>query len=392
MTTGPEKDEPAAAPRCHLCEVGSVTTIPAFERLMRVSSDHLTWARGGRIGVCDRCGGVQKLIDETWKMEIKSIYENYRIYHQSGGVEQATFDQNQGPAATRSARLLKRFTEEFPQPTSGRLLDFGCGNGSLLRAFSAAVPGWSLAGAEWDAKDRAAIESIPGVERLYTGSPADVPGKFDLVTAVHVLEHIPSPRAFLADLRDKLQPGSLLLVQLPDHLQNPFELAIADHASHFSRATIRALLTAAGYEVLMVANDWVARELTIVARPGTGSTEPAEPAGPHSARLAVERLIGWLDSVARSARAEADGAEAFGVFGTATGATWLAGELGDRVRFFVDEDPSRVGRTHLDRPIHAPSGVGPGGTVYVALPPPWGESVARRLSDDRVRYISPPSL
>jgi hypothetical protein len=62
MTTGPEKDEPAAAPRCHLCEVGSVTTIPAFERLMRVSSDHLTWARGGRIGVCDRCGGVQKLI------------------------------------------------------------------------------------------------------------------------------------------------------------------------------------------------------------------------------------------------------------------------------------------------------------------------------------------
>jgi len=48
--------------------------------------------------------GVQKLIDETWKMEIKSIYENYRIYHQSGGVEQATFDQDQGPAGGRGPR------------------------------------------------------------------------------------------------------------------------------------------------------------------------------------------------------------------------------------------------------------------------------------------------
>jgi hypothetical protein len=127
-----------------------------------------------------------------------------------------------------------------------------------------------------------------------------------------------------------------------------------------------------------------------VARPVEGSTETAEPADPQAARLTVERLIGWLESVAQAARAESDGAESFGVFGTATAATWLTGELGDRVNFFVDEDPSRVGRTHLDRPIYAPSGVRSGGKVYVALPPPWGESVARRLSDDRVRYISPP--
>ena len=327
MTARLQRDEPATAPKCHLCEVGSVTTIPAFERLMRVSSDHLTWPRGGRLGVCDRCGGVQKLIDETWKNEIKAIYENYRIYHQSGGVEQATFDQAQGPAATRSARLLKRFAAEFPQPDSGRLLDVGCGNGSLLRAFSATAPGWSLAGTEWDAKDRATIESIPGVERLYTCSPAEVPGRFDLVTAVHVLEHIPSPRAFLAGLRDKLQPGGLLLIQLPDHRQNPFELAIADHSSHFSPATVRALLTAAGYEVLVVADDWIARELTIVARPGEGPTGTAEPADPRAARQTVERLIGWLESVARAAGAEADGAESFGVFGTATAATWLTPSL-----------------------------------------------------------------
>jgi hypothetical protein len=104
----------------------------------------------------------------------------------------------------------------------------------------------------------------------------------------------------------------------------------------------------------------------------------------------VEGLIAWLESVARDARHAAARARSFGVFGTATGATWLCGELGDRVQFFVDEDPSRVGRTHLDLPVYAPSGVPPASDIYVPLPPPWGALVARRLSDRPARYLAPP--
>jgi hypothetical protein len=192
--------ESATAP-CHLCEAGSVTTIPAFAQFMRVSSDHLTWPSGGRLGVCDRCGGVQKLIDDTWRSEIKSIYDKYRIYHQSGGIEQATFNQEQGQALTRSSRLLRRLVAEFPLGEIGRLLDIGCGNGALLRAFAEIAPRWSSAGTEWDDKYRAAVESIRGVEELFTVPPDRVPGQFDLVTMVHVLEHVPLPRHFLSGIR-----------------------------------------------------------------------------------------------------------------------------------------------------------------------------------------------
>jgi SAM-dependent methyltransferase len=366
--------------------------VPAFERLTRVTSDQRLWRRGGKLGVCDRCATVQKAIDGIWHQQIEAIYQSYEIYRQSGGTEQATFDRESGQSSARSASLLKRFAAEFPLAGRGRLLDIGCGNGSFLKAFAASSPGWSLAGTEWDAKDRATVESIPGVEALYTVAPVEVPGRFDLVTMIHVLEHIPSPSAFLAALRAKLNSGGLLVVQLPDHRRNPFELIIADHSSHFTRATVGSLFARCGYEVLTSADDWVPRELTLVARPAENPTSSMNTPDPFAARATVESLIGWLELVVGAARAVAERADSFGLFGTATAASWLAGELGDQVRFFVDEDPSRAGRTHLDRPIYAPSDVPPGSDVFVALPPHLGDLVAQRLGNERTRYVAPPPL
>ena len=146
------------------------------------------------------------------------------------------------------------------------MLDVGCGNGAMLRAFSQAVPRWSLAGTELDDKYRDVIESIPGVQSLHTCSPWDVPGEFDVITMVHVLEHIPQPEAYLRRLLTKLRPGGLLVVELPHHVANPFELLIADHCTHFAADTAAALLHRAGFEVLQTGDDWVPKELTLVAR------------------------------------------------------------------------------------------------------------------------------
>ena len=110
------------------------------------------------------------------------------------------------------------------------------------------------------------IESIPGVQSLYTCQPWEVPGEFDVVSMVHVLEHIPHPENFLKQLLTKLRPGGLLIVELPYHVANPFELLIADHCTHFSADTAAALLRRAGFEVVQTADDWVPKELSLVAR------------------------------------------------------------------------------------------------------------------------------
>lgn len=375
---------------CRLCGAAELQEFAEFRALRRVTSDCRPWPAGGRLFCCARCGGVQKPADEAWRRETDAIYTGYAIYHQGEGVEQAVFDQTSGAASSRSQRLLGALRSHVALPDRGRMLDVGCGNGAMLRAFSQTLPGWSLAGTELDDKYRGVIERIERVEGLHTCPPDQVPGTFDAVMMIHVLEHIAEPHGFLAAVRSKLLPGGLLLVELPHHAANPFELLIADHCTHFAAATAAALLEAAGFEVLLSAEDWVPKELTLLARKedGARATDVAHARAPSPAGHPVAAGLRWLSGIAAAARQLA-AHESFGLFGTSIAAAWLFGELQGAVRFFVDEDANRVGKTCLDRPVYHPSQIPPGSQVFMPLSAALAESIRRRIARDDVTFHLP---
>jgi SAM-dependent methyltransferase len=386
---------PISPTPCHVCTAQAVVEMPAFAQFHRVTSDCKPWPAGGRLGVCRRCGCVQKVIDADWQQDIERIYAGYTIYHQSGGVEQAVFEQASGQAASRSARLLERVLSHVALPERGRLLDIGCGNGAMLRAFNQMRPTWALAGTEFNDLYRAVVEQIAGVEALYTCSPAEVPGQFQLISMIHVLEHIPSPIAFLTTLHGKLDDDGLLLIEVPDHTQNPFELLIADHSTHFSAASVQMVLEHAGYTVEALATDWIAKEISVVARKAgeTRSPPPFEAALRAEPFEAIGRRVAWLQSVVAAARECAAQGEA-GLFGTSIAATWLFNELAGQVRFFVDEDPNRAGSRYMDVPIYHPQDVPAGGHVFLALAPALAEAVQQRMqhSNPQAQWHRPPAL
>ena len=103
--------------------------------------------------------------------------------------------------ASRSVRLLETFRDRAGLKATGRMLDVGCGNGATIRAFGQVAPGWMKAGTEFDAKYRAEVESIPNTEPLHVGPVEQVPGSFDVITMIHVLEHIVDPIDVLKTLR-----------------------------------------------------------------------------------------------------------------------------------------------------------------------------------------------
>ena len=376
---------PVADDRCHVCGDFAIDMVSGYERFCRVTSDCKPWPRGGRLRLCRTCGCVQKVIDNVWSAEVRDIYRAYSIYHQSEGVEQRVFEQHSGRSCSRSSRLLERLRTHVQLPESGRLLDVGCGNGALLRTFSRFAPRWSLAGTELDEKYRAVVESIDRVQALYTCSVDRIPGTFDLITLIHVLEHIPDPRDLLERLWGKLELNGLLVVQVPDYQQNPFDLVVADHCTHFTALTAKELIHNAGYEVPSVATDWVPRELTVIARKtkhhqmtsiGDSNCEPFQP---------TVRALQWLDSVAVTAR-ELSKTGNFGVFGTSIAATWLLNELEGRVSFFLDEDQHRTGKTYMDRPVYPPENAPIGGQVFIALPTTLAEDIQARMSRMKFRF------
>ena len=376
---------------CHVCGAAELRTFEDFGEFHRVTSDCRLWPKGGRLGLCACCGCVQSIIDPIWRSHAEKIYDNYSIYEQGGGQEQSVFESITGKPTARSNRILDYLTEEISLADVGRLLDVGCGNGSFLSAFSPLAPNWALAGTEFDGKYKSVIEGIPGVEGLYLSNPIDVPGTFDLVTLIHVLEHIPDPIHMLSQLRSKLNPNGLLFIEVPDLEHNPFDLLIADHASHFTRQTLTRIAIDAGFSIRVSSGNWVAKELSFLLSPDESEASMEEVESAAYADL-VRRHLDWMRSVLTRA-SEIAAVNPFGLFGTSISATWLYRELeatGYSVDFFVDEDPNRSGKQYMGKPVYRPEQVPVDGRVFLVLASSLATSIFARLKSSGGEYFVPP--
>ncbi len=105
------------------------------------------------------------------------------------------------------------------RPLEGKTaLDVGCGAGLLcepLARLGAKVTGIDASSEVIAvAKAHAAAQ---GLEIDYrSGDVQALEGRFDLITAMEVIEHVADPAVFLADLSQRLNPGGLLILSTPN--------------------------------------------------------------------------------------------------------------------------------------------------------------------------------
>jgi SAM-dependent methyltransferase len=338
--------------------------------------------------VCTACGAVQKIPDAAWFDEIDRIYGAYQIYELASGSEQVIF-AGDGGGMPRSQRLADFIKSSAALPDQGKLIDIGCGNGGALQTFSRVLPNWQLYGTELTDAAQSRLERLPNFVRLFTGKQPEIYERFDLVCMIHSLEHMPAPLTTLKQAAELLAADGRLLVEIPDIETSPFDLIVADHLLHFTRATLRYAAERAGFSAQVIRNDLLPKENTLLA-----ALEPVDPARPDPARgiALVKRNVKWLDALITVANKAASTEAPFGLFGTSISGTWIYGALKDKVRFFVDEDDSKIGKTIDGRPIVKPENVGPGAVVYVPLIPDVAAKVIARLSGAAATFLAPPPL
>jgi SAM-dependent methyltransferase len=130
------------------------------------------------------------------------------------------------------------------------VLDFGCGDGSFLKAATAL--GWLATGVEIQ-PEAARSRGLTVTDRI-----DDLSGTFDLITLWHSLEHTRSPREVLWALTDRLAREGTLIVAVPnfDSLQARlcksfwFHLDVPRHLFHFTPFSLRRLLEGCGLEII----------------------------------------------------------------------------------------------------------------------------------------------
>ena len=169
------------------------------------------------------------------------------------------FDQSETGVPKALRRSLGFFTRQRESVVrsvkqSGRLLDFGCGNGAFARWMSEA--GYDAVGLEPFSLGKPTEGDRLLLVREPLESAAPRLGKFDVITLWHVLEHLSRPVDVLGKLSALLATDGVLIVSVPNFKSwqsrvfrgSWFHLDPPRHIVHFEADTLEHCLRDAGLE------------------------------------------------------------------------------------------------------------------------------------------------
>jgi SAM-dependent methyltransferase len=148
-------------------------------------------------------------------------------------------------------RGITRVVERLLDGLTGvRWLDFGCGNGGLVRYVLANTEAEACGFEEGSIADKAREQGIP---ILSANQLAQRHAGFDVVTAIEVIEHTIDPIAELRRIRELLRPGGLLFLTtgnaapFADRLSRWSYVVPEIHVSFFEPPTLEYAMREAGF-------------------------------------------------------------------------------------------------------------------------------------------------
>lgn len=169
----------------------------------------------------------------------QSYYEGRNM----GGCARAAWAQR--------ARALLATLSSSPRS----VLDFGAGEGHFVNVLR--EMGLAAEGIETSPSGRAAARRMYDLE-LRPEVPADVWGRFQLVTLIHSLEHVTDPVRTLTELRAAVEPGGMVFIEVPHagsvdiwwprRRREIFDLPV--HFYHFVPVTLARIVERAGLRVV----------------------------------------------------------------------------------------------------------------------------------------------
>lgn len=146
-------------------------------------------------------------------------------------------------------RILCDVLARCELPPAARLLDAGCGAGGMLSVLGrfGTVSGLDIS------PELIVLARGRGYEDVVEGVVEELPWpdeSFDLVTLLDVLEHTADDLVTLEEMRRVVRPGGYLLVTVPAYqvLWSNHDV-VNDHYRRYSRRTLRAVATHAGWSV-----------------------------------------------------------------------------------------------------------------------------------------------
>jgi len=157
------------------------------------------------------------------------------------------------------------YLKAFGIASNNKILDFACGYGFFIEMLE--KEGYIADGIEIS-EDRLAIcekrlgkgySRIRNINLQKDNLPEELEEKYDVVTMIHVLEHLIEPKEVLEKINRLLKPGGLLVIEVPNEANLMMEISkefndffyIRDHVAYYTPSILCQLVKDCGYEVLL---------------------------------------------------------------------------------------------------------------------------------------------
>jgi SAM-dependent methyltransferase len=224
------------------CRVCGSPTVEAGEKMGRIHTRLFHLRR------CPTCGYAFVSDPDT----ADGIYDE--AYYRGSGADPLldyVFELERPDATVRRfewagiERVVRSSRELTPQT---RWLDYGCGNGGLVRWLREQSRVQSVGFEEGWIADTARSHGIP----ILTSDELERAGPFDVITALEVMEHVYDPKAVVERIARLLAPGGLFLYTTGNATRHASRLpqwgyVVPEiHVSFFEPRTMERLLTDAG--------------------------------------------------------------------------------------------------------------------------------------------------
>lgn len=220
------------ATECVFCGAQELSLEPALVSDFVADYVFGTGAERTDFALCAACGGGF-FVDRFTEEEAERLYVGYRgeRYFQVRNRHEPWYTKAANKALDGSMSERRGFVERLLEQSGlrfgsvRRALDFGGNTGALFPS--------EIGGAERWIVDPSDAPLAPGLRR--SKSLGDLErGSFDLVMAMHVLEHVSEPRRIASELVTLLAPGGMLYLEVPLESLRSFALPSGMQAGYLA--------------------------------------------------------------------------------------------------------------------------------------------------------------
>ncbi len=368
------------------CSICGCQMSEVFHSSSEVSITSLAALMPGKtvVSVCAHCG----------HMETSSLFDLDQYYdtgYKIGGLdadEDDLYTIEDGRMVFRSEHMARVLLEKTSHLGITKLLDYGCGKSLTSQRAMAANTELDVYLFDVSRDYVEFWKSFRPEEKLaFFNTPPSWSGSFDCVTSFFSLEHVPSPKDSVTQIRSLLRNGGYLYAIVPNiYSVNRADMLVVDHLHHYSLSSMKYCLSSCGFELVEVDNHSHQQASIYIARAVAEQVsvielDPAEvQTGIHDAYKLADF---WKGVEARlhefEARAAASGVGRIFIYGAGIVGVFLYSRFRNKqiIAGFIDLNLHKQKKLYCGLPVVSPSTVQlePSDGMLVGLNPGVGEPV-----------------